>query len=440
MVQKFTDLFLKSLKPNDKEYTARERGGFGIRVMPSGRKVFFYLYRVDGQRRFLNLGEYPEVELKEARKKYEAAAAQVKLLKDGLPGGADPVQVKTDKKFERETHRKAPTVADLCSDYIERHAKRKKRSWRKDEQVLNRDVIPVWGQRKAKDITKGDVIRLTEAIIDRGAPIMANYVFQVSRKMFNWAVEQDILNTTPFLGTKLPSATNSRERVLSEAEIKILWANLDRKDLNMSAGVRRCLKLILLTGQRPNEVSGMHAMEIDDHWWTLPVERQKVAKTKEGKRGPHRVYLTNMALELIGETIDKGYIFPSPFKEIEQPLGDTALAVAVGRNLAYPLTDKNGKPLYNKDGTPATENRLGVNHFTPHDLRRTCATFLAKNGEMDEVIDAVLNHAKKGVIKIYNQYRYDKEKQLALEAWERKLLSIISEIPSNVIPMIRKSA
>jgi len=438
MTQKFTDLFLKGLKPKDKEYTAREKGGFGIRVMPSGRKGFFYLYRVDGQRRFLNLGEYPDIDLKEARKKYEAAAAQVKLLKDGLPGGADPVQVKEDKREEREIHRKAPTVSELCADYIERHAKRKKRSWRKDEQILNRDVVPAWGKRKAKDITKSDVIRLSEKIIDRGAPIMANYVYQVCRKMFNWAVEQDILQATPFLGTKLPSITNARERVLSEAEIKTLWGRLDQTDLNMSAGIRRCLKLILLTGQRPNEVSGMHAREIDGHWWTLPVERQKVAKAKEGKRGPHRVYLTDMALELIGDTTGKGYVFPTPFKDVEQPLGDTALAVAVGRNLAYPLTDKNGTPLYNKDGTPATENRLGVGHFTPHDLRRTCATFMAKNGEMDEVIDAVLCHAKKGIIGTYNQYRYDAEKQKALTVWSDKIKIILAG--DKVISMKRKTA
>ncbi len=54
-------------------------------------------------------------------------------------------------------------------------------------------------------------------------------------------------------------------------------------------------------------------------------------------------------------------------------------------------------------------------------------------GNMDEVIDAVLNHAKQGVIKVYNQYRYDAEKQKALEAWERKLNSIISGTKSNVV-------
>ena len=433
MPEKFTDLFLKSLKPKDKEYTAREKGGFGVRVMPSGRKVFFFLYRVDGKRRFLNLGEYPDIDLKKARKKFEAAEAQVKLLKGGLPGGADPVKVKTDKSAEREEYRKAPTVADLCADYLERHAKRKKRSWRKDEQVLNRDVIPAWGNRKAKDISKRDVNLLMETIVDRGAPIMANYVYQVVRKMYNWGVEQDILVTTPFIGTKLPSSTNKCERVLSEAEIKTLWSSLNRADLNMSAGVRRALRLILVTAQRPGEVAGMHADEIDGHWWTIPAERAKNGKA-------HRVYLSDLALELIGDTTGKGFIFPTPRKTVEQPLGDTALAVAVGRNLAYPLTGKNGKPLYNADGTPATDNRLGVEKWTPHDLRRTAATAMAKAGEMDEIIDAILNHSKKGVIAVYNLYRYDKEKQLALESWARKLASITAGTEAaKVIPIGRKA-
>lgn len=427
MAEKFTDLFLKGLKSEAKEYTKREKGGFGVRVMPSGRKVFFFLYRVDGQRRFLNLGDYPATGLKEARDKYEGAAAQVKLLKNGLPGGADPVEVKTDKSAEREERRKAPTVADLCADYIERHAKRKKRSWRKDEEILKRDVLPGWGKRKAKDIRKADVTELMERIVLRGAPIMANYCFAVVRKMFNWAVEQDILETTPFIGAKLPSAKNARDRVLSEPEIKTFWNSLDRTDLNMSVDVKRALRLILVTAQRPGEVIGMHSNEIDGHWWTIPAERAKNGKS-------HRVYLTDTALSLIGDTTGKGYIFPTPVKkdrsgaviEVEQPIGDTALSVAVARNRAYPVTDAKGNPLYLKDGKPATENRLEVDHFTPHDLRRTAATFMAKNGEMDEVIDAVLNHSKQGVIKVYNQYRYDKEKQAALEAWEQKIKIILA--------------
>ena len=70
--------------------------------------------------------------------------------------------------------------------------------------------------------------------------------------------------------------------------------------------------------------------------------------------------------------------------------------------------------------------------FTPHDLRRTAATFMAESGELDEVIDAVLNHSKQGIIKVYNLYRYDREKQHALQAWEQKLVNMVSESSNEV--------
>jgi len=110
-------------------------------------------------------------------------------------------------------------------------------------------------------------------------------------------------------------------------------------------------------------------------------------------------------VSLIGETKGKNFLFPCPHKTKIKQIEAHAVGVAVRRNLAWPVTDKNGKPLFDADGNPVTENKLGIEQFTPHDLRRTAATFLAKMGNMDEVIDAVLNHAKQGVIKVYNQYR-----------------------------------
>jgi integrase len=412
-----TDLFIRNLKPAEKEYTRREKGGFGIRVHPSGRKTFFYLYRVDGQRRFLNLGDYPATKLKEARHDYEEARAKVKLLKHGRDEGSDPVEHRKSKKDDREERRKAHDMSELVTEYIERHAKRFKRSWQEDERVLNREVVPAWGNRKAADINKRDVIRLLEVIIDRGSPAMANNSFQIIRKMFNYAVEKDILPYTPCAGIKLPSPKIARDRVLNAAEIKTMWNSLDNAAI--SDEIKRALKLILVTAQRPGEVIGMHASEIDGNWWTIPVERSKNKKAQ-------RVYLTAMALELIGSTDKKGFMFPCPHKTKIKAIDPHALAIAVHRNLEWPITDKEGKPLYGKDGKPATENKLGIDQFTPHDLRRSAATFMAEMGEMDEVIDAILNHSKQGVIRVYNQYRYDKEKQAALESWERKLQSIIT--------------
>jgi integrase len=221
--------------------------------------------------------------------------------------------------------------------------------------------------------------------------------------------------------------------VLSEQEVRTLWNGIERTDLNMSLEMRKALKLVLLTGQRPGEVAGMHTSEIDGEWWTIPAERAKNGQV-------HRVYLTATALGFIAEAIAEvkrlrkipagkeysGFVFPSPHKKKEQPIGETALPIAVMRNLAYPKTDKKGNPLFDKDGKPVTENRLGIEQFTPHDLRRTTATFMSKAGFMDEVIDSVLNHKKKGIIKTYNQNKYDTEKQQALEAWENKLTIILA--------------
>jgi hypothetical protein len=116
-----------------------------------------------------------------------------------------------------------------------------------------------------------------------------------------------------------------------------------------------------------------------------------------------------------------------------------SISQVVSRNLAVPVL-VNDKPVFDADGKPVTENKLGVADFTPHDLRRTAATLMSQIGFMDEIIDAVLNHTKQGIIRTYNLNRYDKEKQQALEAWERKLNGIITATESNVIPIKRKAA
>jgi integrase len=436
MADKLDDMTIRNLKPKDKEYTKREKGGFGVRILPSGRKVFFYLYRIDGQRRFLNIGTYKDVKhpdgisFKIAYDEYEMERAKVKALKAGRSEGVDPVQVKQEKRHQREEEREAHCIEDLIKEYLQRYAEKFKRSWKEDERILNRNVLPKWGKRKATSIKKRDINLLLEDIVDRGAPAMANNTFKIIRRMFNYAVEKDILPHSPAVGIKLPSPKVERERALSETELKKLLSTIDQA--NMSADVCRALKMILVTAQRPSEVVGMHVHELDGCWWTIPSSRAKNGKT-------HRVYLTKTALDLIDGTtfIDpdtgvkktKTFIFPCPHKKKDQSIHRHALSRAIINNCPSGCVlncDKCDVADCKADPRKLHEkNRLGVAHFTPHDLRRTAATFMAQQGEMDEVIDAVLNHAKKGVIKVYNQYRYDKEKQAALEKWEQKLLSLI---------------
>lgn len=253
MLVKFTDLYIKSLKPKDKEFIVREKGGFGVRILPSGRKVFFFMYRVDGQRRFLNLGTYKDINypngvtLAFAHSEYESELAKVNLLKAGRAEGVDPVIEKLNKKFEREEARQATSVDDLIDDYIKKHAMKFKRSWEEDKRLLTKDASPTWGKRKAFDIKKRDVVLLLEKIVERGSPGTANSVFRCIRKMFNWAVEQDILEHSPCNGVKMPAPIKTGERTLSESEIKLLWNNLDTA--SVSDEICRAIKLIFITAQ-----------------------------------------------------------------------------------------------------------------------------------------------------------------------------------------------
>lgn len=415
----FDDLTIRNLKPADLLYScmADKELGFGIRVYPSGRKTFFYQYKADGQRRFMTLGDYPAITLKKARDIYHAEMSKVKALRRGSKDGLDPVlENKKERercKTEEACYKNSLSVKGLVEEFIEKHSMNNKKSWKEDKRCLEKDVIPLWGSRKAKDITKRDVVLLLEGIVKRGSPVMANNALEKIRKMFNFAVERDILEFTPCYGVKKPTKKEHKDRVLTEVEIKTLWSTLNTA--GMSSEIKRALKLMLVTAQRPGEVLGMHENEIDGNWWTIPAERAKNGKA-------HRVYLTSMALSLIGDINGKGFIFIT--ERSKKPIENNAAACAVRRNLEWPIKDSGDNWIYGDDGKPLTENRLLVDKFTPHDLRRTAATGMAQLRFPDEIIDAVLNHVKRGVVAIYNRHGYNDEKQQALEAWSKKLIEI----------------
>lgn len=451
MMKKLDDLTVRNLKPESKIYycmdtTDKAKKGFGVRVYPSGVKVFVFRYKVDGVQKLLNLGEYPSTTLKDARDEFTKQFTKVKDLRNGKADGADPVKeikLKAERRIKEDAeHKQAPTVSGLIKEYIEKHAQKKNRNWKDIERMLNKEVAPEWGKRKAKDITKRDVNLLLEKIIDRGSPATSNQVLKHTRKMFNFAIEQDMQQHTPCLGVKIKAKETPRERNLTEDEIKTLWNALDT--CSISDDVRRALRLVLVTGQRPGEVSAMHRGEIDEtgRWWTIPGEAIYTAQAKNHLT--HRVYLTDTALELIGslkiidpktgEEVDKGYIFPCPHGAKQQPIDTRALAHAVRRNLQWPVLH-NGKPVYDKEGKPITENRLGVEPFTPHDLRRTATTLMAKCKIIKEHRERVLNHKLEKLDGTYNIYDYDEEKQAALETLERKIISITTGKENNVIPI-----
>ncbi len=400
---KLTDMFLRNLKPQAKRYMVWADNGLGVRVSPKGRRSFIYMYRYEGKARFLTLGDYPRMSLADAHKSHGEA---MKKLENGIDPGAETIA-------GRREERKAPTVADLVEEYMEKWAKPRKRSWREDERILRKDVVPAWGHRKARQITRRDVIRLLDGIVDRGAGIMANRTLAVVRRMFNFAVSRDIIPVSPCLAVRAPAQEQQRDRVLTTDEISGLWHALEGAKM-MAEGTKLALKLQLVTGQRKAEIVSARWDEIDltDKWWTIPPEKAK-------NKMAHRVPLSPLALELLQAAKnlagDSPWVFPSP--QTDRHITPEAVDHALRR--------------------PGLE-ALGFT-FIPHDLRRSAASHMTGMGVSRLVVSKLLNHVERGVTAVYDRHSYDKEKRQALEAWAHKLKSIIEGSESNVIPMVRGS-
>ena len=387
----FTDASIRALKPKEKRYTIWADGnpGFGVRVTPRGKISWVYMYYRPEGYRMMTLGSYPAMRLAQARKEYSEAQEAVAYKQD--PGA---------KKVENNiAERDAMTIKDLAHEYMERWAKPKKKSWKNDDQILKKDVLPRWGRKKAKSIIRRDVIKLLDDIVSRGAPSQANHTQSLLSRMFNFAVERDILDSSPCYRVKKPAPLNRKERSLSQDELKAFWKGFDHSGNKMGPTIKLALKGILLTGQRPSEVCSMELSELDDEmeWWTLPG-----SKTKNGRK--HRVPINELMRDVINQAIEvrpagakeSSYVFSS-IRKFGEPVTRDGLSRGFRQNLeCFGLDD---------------------NPVTPHDLRRTFTTEGGRIGIPREHRKRVLNHLDNDVTAVYDLYEYDKEKQSALKLW-----------------------
>jgi integrase len=364
-----TELYVRKVRPEAAPFNVwddKERG-LVLRVHPTGRRAFKYVYS-RGRPRWYHLGD---VGLADARR----MAARFKLA---VAEGKDPA---ADRKGERG----AGTFADLAERYVEEYAKKKNKSWQHTRDKLVRPhLIPRWGKLDAKSITRADVRALMRRI---EAPVLANQVKTAARAIFTWAVEQEIAGivVNPCIGVD-NNETRDRERVLSDSEVPKFWAAFDSAGLVRSAALR----MILLTGQRPGEVSHMRREHIRDGWWELP--GQPDAKlgwpgTKNDRN--HRVWLPEAARAVIAEVDDgTGFVFG-------------------GR-----------RPVGGLDGAMrAICAELRVNEkATPHDLRRTHGTMITRLGFGRESMNRIQNHKEGGIADVYDRHRYEVENQKVMEA------------------------
>jgi integrase len=434
--------------------------GLEFRVGASGAKSWVLRYRraIDRQKRILTLGTFPGMSLGEARTLAAAHKVQITI-------GADPAN-------QAQVARKAETFGEVVSEWRTRYAEiETPRSLPNDNIRLAAHVIPVMGRMKARQITRGDIESLVDAVSAKPDGRVKNkaeneqakgaskpklmversrQVYFLVRKIIRWAIKKQVgaMTTDPTLGFEVDEAAKPRKRHLSADEICIVWQWLNgtrertlystRAVGDMTPRMDRSTALAsmlsLVTGQRIGECTGIRKAELSLNGlapiWTIPE-----ARTKNKKE--HRVPLSPLAVHIINEALTRSassdYLFPAPRAE-----KITKRAINQGSVGKVPGAID---PHAAARALARSRHLIDVEAFTLHDFRRTAASQMAKLKVDDRMISRVLNHTVAGEHAMtggtYVQYPYDDEKRAALEAWAARLERIITgqDASHNVVTL-----
>jgi integrase len=264
-------------------------------------------------------------------------------------------------------------------------------------------LVDRWGERRIGDIADSDIIAILDRISTR-APIMANRVHAILHRLFDWARSKKLLTVNPCVGIERPSPEQSRDRVLTDIELTKVWKAADKAGHPYG----QIIKLLILTGQRRQEIAGLHWSEIDldARVFHLPAERTKNARA-------HDVPLSAQALAVIA-----------------------GLPRLVDIDLAF---TSRRRPV---NGFSKAKQRLdeacGVTDWTIHDLRRTVASGLQRLGVRLEVTEAVLNHrggSTAGIVGVYQRHDYRDEKAAALQRWADHVDAVVGGKKGEVVTL-----
>ena len=412
---RITKQLLDTLKPGTKDAFVWDSklAGFGVKVTPSGSKVFIYQYRLGGRgakvRRY-TIGKFGPFTPDKARNEAEHLARLVAQ-------GTDPQDAKA--KHRRE-------VVDLAFDkYVERfETDYLKREWPASyadaRATLDRFAVPALKSKPLPAIDRRDLRAVLKPVQDK--PATARKLFAILRRLFNFAVAEDDLAASPMVGMERPSGPASRDRVLEDWELKLVW----QASHKLGSPFGPLVRLLILTGARREEVAGMSWAELrqDAAMWHLPAERSK-------KNRPLDLPLSPLAVKEIASLKGKGDKWPRKGL-LFSTTGKTPVS---GFSRAKAKLDAEIAKLNDKE--PLAPWRL-------HDLRRTLATGMQRLGVRFEVTEAILNHlsgAKSGVAGVYQRHHWAEEKRTAIEAWACHVAGLLVEKDdTNVVALADKRA
>jgi integrase len=367
--------------------------GFGVRLRAGGSRTFILQYRLGNKQHRMVIGSAnaPEINLAQVRRTASQLHGRIKL-------GQDPQSDKATAKAQAEN-----TFGFLVQQYL----RARQKDWRpRSAAEVERHLVKRSRSLHPSSIvviTQRDISTLLNNVAAQSGDVAANRVRTSLAAFFSWLIREGIkLPEGNVVANTNQRAERPRDRILSDGELARVWDACHDDDYG------RIIRLLVLTGQRLNEIAALRWSEVYDEQIVLPADR-----TKNGRS--HII-----------------------------PLSETSNSILRGvvrgaRTFVFGATDTG---FHNFSiAKRQLDERLGVMpHWTAHDLRRTAATRMADLGVQPHIIEAVLNHVsghKAGVAGIYNRAAYDKEKREALNLWAEHLMATIEGRAATVVPLKR---
>jgi integrase len=388
MRKKLTQAFVNTaaVEPGARRTTYWDQGmpGFGLMVTENGHRSFVVQYRVGRRSRRMTIDGVHS--LIDARKKGR------KLLSAADDG--DPLEERRKERAEVQH-----TLRAVAETYLKREAKNV-RSMDQRRAMLERLVFPKLGARSIAGIQRSELVRLLDKIEDERGPVMADRALATVRRIMSWHASRDDHFRSPIVRgmARTKPGERARERVLSDDEIRALWAAAKAAGAPFGSLVR----FLLLTATRRTEAADTTRDELAGDQWLIPAARMK------GKRD-HLVPLSKMAQAVLAEVpmVGETYVFTTN--------GDNPIS---GFSKWKADLDKDSK----------------VTGWTLHDLRRTARSLMSRAGVAPDIAERCLGHVIGGVRGVYDRHEFAEEKARAFETLATQLQLILNPA-DNVVAL-----
>jgi integrase len=393
-VTKLTGVVIQSLKPEaDGSRTWHWDASYKGLCLRVGRrdKTWSYMYRFDGKQRNHTIGKYAPGRSDHVDRKAAMLAADE--INTQIESSIDP-KGKTKSTKPKPAAKNSNTLKRRVKQFLKLYKRQVKAStYGQAQRLLTGVYLASYEATDVKKISRVELVELLEDMSD--TPTQANRLQAYLSKFFNWCWDRGYVDPSPMVGLQKRFKEQSRKRYLSSDEIKELWKGC--KALGYPLG-DWCL-FTLATGQRPGECRKLNRDDIHDDVWLV-----EGGDPKNKER--HRIPLPKIARDILEKApeLEGRYVFSTT-------------------NGNKPIT-QGGKPYGN-----LYEAVDIIDSWRPHDLRRTFQTLASEELDIEpHLLGAICNQmsvAKPGVSNVYNQAKWMKPKDKALEAWNRWLMGAI---------------